>query len=116
VFCEDLTNDIFQHGVPLFHSALGLDLAEDTAMTPSKNHFSLSRTPAYVDRKIGAAELRISESTWDRYVETGIIPPPAPGFPPDTPRWRWEDVDNRLARKAAVGADRMIAAAARFKV
>jgi hypothetical protein len=85
-------------------------------MTPKKNHVSLpARTPAYVDRKIGAAELTMSESTWDRYVEEGIIPPPAPGFPPDTPRWRWEDVDNKLAGKVVVGAERMIAAAAGLK-
>ena len=85
-------------------------------MTPKKNWFSLPpRTPAYVDRKIGAAELTISEATWDRYVERGIIPPPAPGSPPDAPRWRWEDVDNKLAGKVATGAERMIAAAAGFK-
>lgn len=85
-------------------------------MTPKKNWALLPlRTPAYVGRELGAAELQISEATWDRFVERGILPPPAPGFPPNTPRWRWEDVDNKLAGKVAVGAERMIAAAAGFK-
>jgi hypothetical protein len=85
-------------------------------MTPKKNWALLPpRTPAFVDRKIGALELQISEATWDRYVERGIIPPPAPGLPPDTPRWRWEDVDNKLAGKVAVEPERMIAAAAGLK-
>jgi hypothetical protein len=85
-------------------------------MTPTKDHFSLpARTPAYVDRKVGAAELRISESTWDRWVAEGILPQPALGCPPDSPRWRWPDVDAKLSGRAATGIDRVLAAAAGFK-
>jgi hypothetical protein len=86
-------------------------------MTTRKNDLSLpARTPAYVDRKTGAAELRISEATWDRYVEKGIIPPPAPGFPADTPRWRWTDVDAKLAGQINAGTEKnIIEAAARLK-
>ena len=51
-----------------------------------------TRTPAYVDREIGAAELRISPETWDTWVEKKILPEPSPGFPASDPRWRWEDV------------------------
>jgi hypothetical protein len=68
MFWEDLNYDIFRRGIPLFHSAPGLNLSGFTAMTPNKNHFPLpARTPAFVDRKIGAAELTISEATWDRW-------------------------------------------------
>jgi hypothetical protein len=84
-------------------------------MTARKDHLRLfSRTPAYVDRESGAAELRISPATWDRYVAEGRIPPPAPGFPADTPRWRWEDVDNKLAGRVNAGDD-IIVAAGRLK-
>jgi hypothetical protein len=70
-----------------------------------------SRTPAYVDRETGAAELRISPETWDKWVENGTLPPPAPGFPLSTPRWRWADVDRKLAGQSANDADRFVAAA-----
>jgi hypothetical protein len=61
------------------------------------------RPAAYVTRETGAAELAISPQTWDRWVDAGILPPCAPGFPVDSPRWRWADVDNKLAgRKASV--------------
>lgn len=59
------------------------------------------RTPAFVSREIGAAELGISPETWDRWVREGILPPPAPGFPSSTPRWRWQDVDHKLVGKRA---------------
>jgi hypothetical protein len=55
------------------------------------------RTPAFVSREVGAAELGISPETWDHWVRDGILPPPAPGFPTSTPRWRWLDVDRKLA-------------------
>jgi len=57
------------------------------------------RTPAFVSREIGAAELGISPETWDRWVANGILPPASPGFPASTPRWRWMDVDHKLAGK-----------------
>jgi hypothetical protein len=58
------------------------------------------RPPAYVDRETGAAELRISPETWDKWVAEGRLPAAAPGFPETTPRWRWEDVDRKLAGRA----------------
>lgn len=55
------------------------------------------RTPAYVGRETGAAELQISADTWDQWVKEGRLPPPCSSFPPGTPRWRWKDVDERLS-------------------
>jgi hypothetical protein len=67
-------------------------------MTTRKSELALpSRTPAFVSREVGAAELGISPETWDRWVEDGILPPAASGFPDSTPRWRWVDVDRKLA-------------------
>lgn len=67
-------------------------------MTTRKTELFLpSRTPAFVSREVGAAELGISPETWDRWVDDGILPPAASGFPASTPRWRWVDVDRKLA-------------------
>jgi hypothetical protein len=67
-------------------------------MTTRKSDLPLpTRTPAFVSREIGAAELGISPETWDRWVHNGILPAAAPGFPASTPRWRWLDVDRKLA-------------------
>jgi hypothetical protein len=55
------------------------------------------RTPAYVSRETGAAELQVSPATWDQWVKDGKLPPPCDGFPASTPRWRWEDVDRKLS-------------------
>ena len=69
-------------------------------MTTRKSVLSLpARTPAFVSREVGAAELGISPETWDRWVSAEILPPAAPGFPASTPRWRWMDVDHKLAGK-----------------
>jgi hypothetical protein len=69
-------------------------------MTPRKTDLALpSRTPAYVDRETGAAELGISPATWDRWVDEEILPAAAPGFPSTCPRWRWADVDSKMAAK-----------------
>jgi hypothetical protein len=57
------------------------------------------RAPSYVSREIGAAELCISPSTWDRWVAERKLPAPSPEFPADSPRWRWADVDHRLSGK-----------------
>jgi hypothetical protein len=66
-------------------------------MTTRKSELLLpARTPAFVSREVGAAELGISPETWDRWVEVGILPPAASGFPDSTPRWRWVDVDRKL--------------------
>lgn len=69
-----------------------------SAVTTRKSDLSLPpRTPAFVSREVGAGELGISPETWDRWVDHGILPPAAPGFPASTPRWRWLDVDRKLA-------------------
>jgi hypothetical protein len=71
-------------------------------MTTRKFNLHLpSRTPAFVSREVGAAELGISPATWDSWVREGILPPSAPGFPTSTPRWRWQDVDHKLAGNRA---------------
>lgn len=59
------------------------------------------RTPAYVGRETGAAELQISPDTWDQWVKDGRLPPPCDSFPSGTPRWRWEDVDRKLSGRVA---------------
>jgi hypothetical protein len=65
-----------------------------------------SRTPSYVSREIGAYELCISPETWDAWVRTGILPPPAKLGPGGgTPRWRWADIDTALQGKAPVAAE-----------
>jgi len=55
------------------------------------------RTPAYVNRETGAAELQISPATWDQWVKDGRLPAACDHFPSGTPRWRWADVDRRLS-------------------
>lgn len=70
------------------------------------------RTPAYVSRETGAAELQISPDTWDQWVKEGLIPPPCDTFPAGTPRWRWEDVDRKLAGQKVVDNDAYIRGAA----
>jgi hypothetical protein len=71
------------------------------------------RTPAYVDRGTGAAELRISPDTWDLWVREGRLPQPCDTFPTGTRRWRWEDVDRKLSGKVAM-TDAAIIGAANF--
>ncbi|MDF2994642.1 MAG: hypothetical protein K0R27_279 [Xanthobacteraceae bacterium] len=83
-------------------------------MNPRKQDLRLpSRTPAYVSREVGAAEIGVSPATWDNWVRDGRLPPAAPGFPDGTPRWRWADVDRRLSgtRPAAVIVDEVAAGA-----
>ena len=59
-----------------------------------------------LDRETGAAELRISPETWDEWVGAGLIPPPnTRGIAGTTPRWRWADVDARLAGKGENGLE-----------
>jgi predicted DNA-binding transcriptional regulator AlpA len=68
-------------------------------MTTRKADIPLtSRLTAYVTREEGAAELRVSPSTWDEMVECGQIPPPRRfGKSGNVVRWRWADVDKRLS-------------------
>lgn len=73
------------------------------------------RVTEFVDREAGAAEARISPTTWDDYVKEGRIPPACPGFPPGTLRWYWPDVRDALRgdkKSAAVPIDRAAAAGA----
>ena len=72
------------------------------------------RTPAYVDRVTGAAELLISPDTWDQWVKEGRLPPPYDAFPASTPRWRWEDVDRKLCGRQTAGTDAAVVGAANF--
>ena len=60
-------------------------------MTPRKadNLLRGDRTPAYVNRETGAAELQISPDTWDHWVKEGTLPPAYDTFPTGSPRWRW---------------------------
>lgn len=82
----------------------------------SDNLLRGDRTPVYVGRETGAAELEISPGTWDEWVKGGRLPPPCNTFPEGTPRWRWEDVDRRLsAQKASTGtSDAAMAGALNF--
>ena len=72
------------------------------------------RTPAYVDRETGAAELRISPDTRDQWVKDGRLPPPCDTFPAGTPRWHWEDVDRKLSGQKASSTDAAVLGAANF--
>lgn len=67
----------------------------------SENLLRGDRTPAYVDRETGAAELQISPDTWDQWVKEGRLPPACDRFPVGTPRWRWQDVDRKLSGRTA---------------
>jgi hypothetical protein len=85
-------------------------------MTARKDSLRLPvRTPAYVDRETGAAELVISPATWDQWVADGRLPAPAPGFPANAPRWRWADVDRRMSGKVDSDADAFVAAAGKLR-
>jgi hypothetical protein len=75
-------------------------------MTKPKSEMRLPQgLPAYVTRETGAALLQISAGTWDDWVRERILPAPAPGFPETCKRWRWRDVDARLAGRALDGQE-----------
>lgn len=59
------------------------------------------RTPAYVSREVGAAELCISVDTWDAMVKLGKLPKPV--LFDGAPRWSWAEVDGML--QSLVGAE-----------
>jgi predicted DNA-binding transcriptional regulator AlpA len=71
---------------------------ECSSMTARKADIALTpRLTAYVTREEGAAELRISPSTWDEMVNCGQIPRPIRmGKMGTVKRWRWVDVDSHL--------------------
>jgi hypothetical protein len=85
-------------------------------MTTRKENLRLpTRTPAYVDRETGAAELGVSPQTWDQWVKEGRLPSPAPGFPASAPRWRWADVDRKMSGKPDNDADAFVASAGKLR-
>ena len=85
-------------------------------MTVRKSDVKLpQRTPAYVSREIGAAEVGISPETWDRWVHQGVLPAPAAGFPGSTPRWRWADIERKLQGKSQNDADAFVNSAGAFR-
>jgi predicted DNA-binding transcriptional regulator AlpA len=66
-------------------------------MTCRKRDIELTtRLTAYVTREEGAAELRISPSTWDDLVRCGNIPKPYRLGA--ALRWRWADVDKAISK------------------
>ena len=54
------------------------------------------RTPAYVSREVGAAELCVSPETWDRMVAAGELPKADKRFLGTMPRWEWAAVQGHL--------------------
>lgn len=75
-------------------------------MTARKDETTLGRTPAFVSRDIGAAELCISPATWDLWVKEGILPPPCDlGISGTTPRWDWLDVREALSQRKRAASE-----------
>lgn len=69
-------------------------------MTSRKSDLPLPiRTPTFVSREVGAAELCISPETWDAMVARGELPPPDHKIGGVMPRWKWNRVENWLSRK-----------------
>jgi hypothetical protein len=67
-------------------------------MTTRKDKLALtSRLTAFVTREEGAAELRISPSTWDYMVKSKQLPEPyLIGPNHDIKRWRWLEVEQMI--------------------
>jgi predicted DNA-binding transcriptional regulator AlpA len=76
-------------------------------MTTRKADIGLSpRLTAYVTREEGAAELRVSPSTWDEMVACGQLPKPIRvGRMGTILRWRWADVDATLRNDDAASPE-----------
>ena len=60
-----------------------------------------ARTPTYVSREVGAAELCIAPNTWDRMVDRKELPPAT--IVSGMPRWKWETVEAWLSGKRDCG-------------
>ena len=67
-------------------------------MTTRKDKLELtSRLTAFVTQDEGAAELRISPSTWDEMVKREQLPKPyLLGPNHDLKRWRWVEVEKKI--------------------
>lgn len=66
-------------------------------MTTRKQDLALPpRTPSWVSREVGAAELCISPETWDAMVAKGELPKPDIRLLERLPRWEWEAVKAHL--------------------
>jgi predicted DNA-binding transcriptional regulator AlpA len=67
-------------------------------MTRRKDKLELtSRLTAFVTQKEGAAELRISPSTWDDMMKKGQLPKPyLIGPNRDIKRWRWIEIEQKI--------------------
>jgi predicted DNA-binding transcriptional regulator AlpA len=76
-------------------------------MTTRKSDIALPpRLTAYVTREEGAAELRVSPSTWDEMVACGQLPKPIRiGRMSTILRWRWDDVDKCLRNDDAASPE-----------
>lgn len=76
-------------------------------MTARKADIALPpRLTAYVTREEGAAELRVSPSTWDEMVACGQLPKPIRmGRMGTILRWRWADIDKRLCSDDAASPE-----------
>ncbi len=61
------------------------------------------RPPSYVSKATLAAELDMSESTVDSYVQRGLLPKPIKRG--GSVRWCWAEVDADLRRQTEAGAD-----------
>jgi hypothetical protein len=57
------------------------------------------RTPTYVSREVGAAELCISPETWDAMVARGELPEPDYKIGDVMPRWKWDRVEAWLNKE-----------------
>jgi hypothetical protein len=79
------------------------DLPLGCVVTNRKSALPLPvRTPAYVSREVGAAELCISPETWDAMVARGELPPPDYKIGGTMPRWKWTTVESRLNGMCAI--------------
>lgn len=65
------------------------------------------RPPSYVSKATLAAELDMSESTVDSYVQRGLLPKPFKWG--GSVRWNWADVTACLNAQAASDEDRFMA-------
>jgi hypothetical protein len=71
-----------------------------SAVTRRKSELPLPvRTPTYVSREVGAAELCISPETWDAMVARGELPKPDHKIGNVMPRWKWDRVEAWLKKE-----------------